>query len=1737
MKKMDGFLSFRPHLIRLLTASLLLALPPAAATATSSSFPTQTASLAATSVASPNSPVTAGLPKLLAQQTAPPSRQTAARPGRQPAQAGAAIRSLTINDASGTPRQIRFTPPPSPRLPQTAAADPKAADLGLIGDFLAANGQLLRLRDPAAELALASYEKDPLGFRHVRYRQVFRGIPVWPAEVTFHVGTHGFLDSMDGFSVPTPRKVVTQPVFGPHAAEEKARNEVPEGGSGEVSSQELIIFAYDGRNPRLAWKIRLLVSPLSDWLVVVDALNGNILMAHNTVTNGTNAVGTGSDLLGQQQNFNVWENNGTYYLIDASKDMYDPTSTLPDINKTKGAFFVVTARNQPPTDNIESLPDLFHITSTSLTSGWDTAGVGVASALSRTYDYYNQAFGWKSFDGKGGTLTAIVHIGQNYFNAAMAASISTMIYGDADLFAVPDIIAHEFQHGVTANTARLVYQDQSGALNEAFSDIFGEMVESYIRGSNDWVIGSDMNNTTFDARRSLKNPHDFDADPGPGVSPYPATMAEYLQTTSDKGGVHTNNTIVTHAFYLLAAGLPGAIGKQDAAAVFFRALRYHLTPNSQFIDARLATIASAEEIFASDTARRDTVVARIREAFDQVGITDAAATPPPPAHTPVQGSDAALFVTDYDPYWGYLYDYYLGRCELVQGSYECITLTYNPVATSRPAVSGDGSEAIFVDAYNDLCSVATDGSAWETCLGYPGSVSSVAMAPDGSRWAFVLIDPTTGSPDNTITLLTRQNDGSWADQTIVLQAPIFDGVSVDAVLHADSMDFSTDGRLLYYDALNVLRTPDGQQQAVWSIYALDVASGRIFGVLPPVPGKDIGYPAVAQTNDFQLTFDLYDSSTNQSTVMAADLSSGVVKEIATVNGWGVPGYNGDDTYLFYTKNDSEIWSVPVAADHLTVSGAEGQELTNASFGVVYRRGTFVTPVPQIGASAASLAFPDTASGSIATLPLTLSNTGNADLNIGQITVSGAQSSEFQLNPGNCAGVLLRPNAGCQLFLAFTPASTGQKSANLQVSSNDPATPTLAVPLSGTGVAPVTWNISISSEGQGSTTPTGTVAVTAGGDLAVTFTPAAGYHVSEVRVDGTSIGAAPSYTFTNVTTDHSLHVVFAADALPRHTITVTSSGNGTVLPGGPVTADQGSNLTFSFLPAAGSHVADVLVDSVSVGAKTGHTFTAVSADHALQVIFAADVLTRKGDVNGDGHLTLTDPLAVLRLLTGQAPGPLTTGADVNGDRVIGLGEAIFALERNETIAALTHVISATAGSGGTIFPAGTVTVADGAAQQFLISPDNGYHIETFTVDGNPVAVQQTYTFAVVKGDHAIAVTFARDISPPSQYPVSAAAGAGGTISPAGTVSVAAGGSQQFLFTPGNGFEVADVVVNGQSVGKLAQYTFTNVQAAGSITVTFKQINVPVTTDIAYMLNAAAGGRYDAETLLEELLDIAVRAIWYASEQAGSVVFHGTLTQIGDTMNFTWQATPTGKLVIAFSNGNGFEITTGADRFSGFTNGTADDFLLSHAVDFTIVSNTGINLRVVSNTWPTDNNDPIYSQKTINWQRRMTGSYPDGERIFALDINSGGKLLRSDPSANYVFSKRQSTLTGTASSPGFSIAIDESFSSSVSHDSYANSEVKEYLVTNDSRITGGSDTYQFNNVHAHWIQASAFNEVTSTAGFLVHESEKWYAGGQISQNGQVYGTVGFDSQPVNKSKGPAVVLTTATATTELFRPIPQ
>lgn len=222
----------------------------------------------------------------------------------------------------------------------------------------------------------------------------------------------------------------------------------------------------------------------------------------------------------------------------------------------------------------------------------------------KTYDYFLNTFNRNSYDGNGAKIRSYVHYSSNYANAFWNGSVMT--YGDGNGTSVTpltsiDVCGHEISHAVTTTSANLMYSYESGALNESFSDIFGNAIEYYADASQfSWRMGEDILSSGL-GFRNMANPNEM-GDPDTYEGAFWHTAA------SDNGGVHTNSGVQNFWFYLLSTGGSGtndigdyyvvdSMGIYTAEAIAYRNLTVYLTRTSDYEEARYFAIRSAADLF------------------------------------------------------------------------------------------------------------------------------------------------------------------------------------------------------------------------------------------------------------------------------------------------------------------------------------------------------------------------------------------------------------------------------------------------------------------------------------------------------------------------------------------------------------------------------------------------------------------------------------------------------------------------------------------------------------------------------------------------------------------------------------------------------------------------------------------------------------------------------------------------------------------------------------------------------------------------------------------------------------------------------------------------------------------------------------------------------------------------------------------------------------------------------------
>jgi thermolysin len=506
-------------------------------------------------------------------------------------------------------------------------ADPVSTTLSVLEEHKA----LFRMKSAVAELMVEKTEVDELGMTHARFQQMVRGVPVVGAEVMAHYDAAGRLASIDAnyvadIDVDVVPRLAAADALARVQAYIVETSEVDESTLETEEAGKLVVFAPEDREARLAYQTKVRALEAKDpaiWVTTVDANTGEILDRYNDLQT---IQGQGVGVLGDTKTFQVSENpNGGFIMTDASSGVQIRT---------------YTARQQQTTPGVQ-------LTSNSATS-WDTGVPGAGAAVDAhfnaavVYKYYKEKHGRNAIDGNGGAMISTAHFGQAFENAAWDGR--GMLYGDGGEIFRPlsvslDVVGHEFTHGVIQRTSNLIYQNQSGALNEAVADIFGAFIEHSLSpdDTKNWALGEAVVRAGSPLR-DMRNPQAVD-------QPQPAHMSRYVNTQQDNGGVHINSGIINNAAFLMTMGgtnpvskveVKYGIGWEKSEKLWYRAATSYFMQNTNFAQAAEGVLQAAKDI---GLTQNETNI--VECAFKATGIAKGtcATLVDPKSNTPAPGAD------------------------------------------------------------------------------------------------------------------------------------------------------------------------------------------------------------------------------------------------------------------------------------------------------------------------------------------------------------------------------------------------------------------------------------------------------------------------------------------------------------------------------------------------------------------------------------------------------------------------------------------------------------------------------------------------------------------------------------------------------------------------------------------------------------------------------------------------------------------------------------------------------------------------------------------------------------------------------------------------------------------------------------------------------------------------------------------------------------------------------------------
>ncbi len=826
------------------------------------------------------------------------------------------------------------------------------------------NKALLKLRNPQNELQLEKIQEDNFGKTHIRMHQYFQGIKVWASQIFFHYDAEGKLYCVNGNYHPTPNLQKIKY----NVAVTEARQKTLQHVSTITTYKELspweqkvleysepitekVIYPYQGKF-YVAWHVTVRPNFLERYEYFIDAVTGEVIDYYKNTTHG-DVTTTATDLLGQSRTIHTYQQGNTYYMIDASRPMFDATtaSFIPNLDKVKGVLVTLIAQN--------GNKDIYHITSTN--NSWtDARSVSSHYNAATCYEYYRTTFNRNAIDGQGGNIISIINVmdpqtGQQMDNAFWNGKF--MAYGNGNqLFSKPlaaalDVAGHEMTHGVIEKTANLIYRDQSGALNESIADFFGCMIER-----NNWLIGEDVANGAIfpsGAMRDMSNPHNGGNQGDPGWQP--AHMNEFVNTTQDNGGVHINSGIHNKALYLLAA----AITKTKAEQIVYKALTTYLTRSSNFIDARNAMIQAATDIYGANSNE----TAQVKAAYDAVGITTGQGGGGGNDIPGIIGTEWILaHAVTGDPNSLYLVD----AGALLQGSNNAITAISQTQAYRPPYVSDDGSVATFVNKQTNQIHIINMDATNPNEQYFPNFGNywqNAVISPDGKR-----IIMTSIYNDTSLYLLDMPSSTLYKFK--LYQPTYAQGQQMEAQIIPDMLYWHPNGEYVFFD--KQISISGGTQPIsfwdigiikVWNKQNNSVGDGSIINLYANLPtGVSIGNPALATNSPHIITFDYYDANTGQIAVLAVNTETGQGNTIFTNSTLGFPDYSNDDKYIIFTtlntNGDTVSARIPVNTDKITPAGQAQGLLTGARWSKWFAKGQRFVNVELLEQKVEAFLFPN-----------------------------------------------------------------------------------------------------------------------------------------------------------------------------------------------------------------------------------------------------------------------------------------------------------------------------------------------------------------------------------------------------------------------------------------------------------------------------------------------------------------------------------------------------------------------------------------------------------------------------------------------------------------------------------------------------------------------------------------------------------------------------------------------------------
>jgi bacillolysin len=525
---------------------------------------------------------------------------------------------ITWDERTGAPQRIRGT------LSEMKHADLEKASLLFLRD----NKDLFSIASPDEELKLKTVISDRAGNRHVRFQQMYKEIPVFGSEMIVHIDKENMIKGTNGHFT-TNLKLPDKPeISGKDAIEIVLKHDSKNMKDHMHEQPVLMVLSKFVEQPVLVWHITIdgTDSDLegkdtpAKWEYFVDSISGKVALRYNNEQTHGRTTGSGTGKYSGSNSLNTVHDHGTgKYTLE---DQWIPSTARINTHDADGGY--------PPAPVSEDS-----------NNNWSATDQGPevdCHLYTRiVFDYFLMVHGRNSYDDAGADMHVYAHCGTNWNNASWNGSFVKIGDGDGvdkDSYCALDIVAHEWTHAVTEHTAGLIYNGESGALNESMSDVFAALIDgNWLQGEDNWL------KTTAPAGRNLEDPtNGGQYDPANPIDSVidghqPDHMTDKYTGSQDYGGVHINSGIMNKAAYLISTGgthrgisVCEGLGRDVLGRLYYQALTSHLISSSDFSDMKDAVLDSLDDLYAGDP-RYDRWRASITNAFAAVGIGAAVICP------------------------------------------------------------------------------------------------------------------------------------------------------------------------------------------------------------------------------------------------------------------------------------------------------------------------------------------------------------------------------------------------------------------------------------------------------------------------------------------------------------------------------------------------------------------------------------------------------------------------------------------------------------------------------------------------------------------------------------------------------------------------------------------------------------------------------------------------------------------------------------------------------------------------------------------------------------------------------------------------------------------------------------------------------------------------------------------------------------------------------------------------------